>query len=36
MKNQTLQEIFPSNPAEKISIRVHLQKVKLVLSNCNP
>jgi len=36
IKNQTLPENFQSNLAEKISIKVRLQKVKLILSSHNP
>jgi len=34
--NQTLLDIFQSKFAEKISIKVCLQKVKLILSSNNP
>jgi hypothetical protein len=34
--NQTLLEIFQSKSAEKKSIKVWLQKVKLILSSDNP
>jgi len=34
--NQTLLEIFQSKSAEKISIKVCLQKVKLILSSYDP
>jgi len=36
ISNQILYKNFPSNLAEKISIRVCLQKVKLILSSNNP
>jgi hypothetical protein len=34
--NQTLLENFQSKSAEKISIKVHLRKVKLILSSHDP
>jgi hypothetical protein len=34
--NQTLPENFQSKSAEKISIKIRLQKVKLILSGSNP